>query len=288
MTATVQQHSGAVRLSAKQILVPVAMLGISGAMLRFAAHSGATLARPVGYRVYEVGIVTAAIGILSIGAWQSVKARGLSPALLMAVAAGTAFWQETYGDWGSYALYSDRFATYDWGHTAWTAPVQCWWFVAGYIVFYSTLFQSLIVTVGFVRRKWPRRNEYLIAAGLSLPIFYLFDLVFEGTTTGLGYWNYEYVFGPAMHVGNGTFPLLWPIVEQVPFMAIAAFALTWRNDRGEGVFDVVARRALGGAPGHIAVLASWIVLVNLMFLTTTILPLMALRAFAGPAIASVP
>jgi hypothetical protein len=264
------------------------MLAASAALLMFAANSGATLQQPVGHRVYEFGIIAVALVIIGIGAWQSVKASELSPTLLMAVAAGSAFWQETYGDWGAYVLYSDRFATYDWGHTMWTAPVQCWWFIAGYVVFYSTLFQSLIVTVGFVRTRWPARNEYVIAAGLSLPIFYGFDMVFEGTTTGLGFWNYEYVFGPAMHIGNGTFPLLWPIVEQVPFIAIAAYALTWRNDRGESVFALAARKVLRRVPGQFAILTSWVVLVNAMFLTTTILPLMAMRWIAGPAIASVP
>ena len=42
------------------------------------------------------------------------------------------------------------------------------------------------------------------------------------------------------------------------------------------------------APGQIAVLISWIVVVNALFLTETILPLMALRWIAGPASAVVP
>jgi hypothetical protein len=292
MTATkpaeVKSTHGSIRLSVKQIVVPIAFLAIAVGLLTFAARSGGTLDEPVGFRVYEVGITVVAVGLISTGIWQSIRAAQLAPLLLMAVATGTAFWQETYGDWGAYCLYSDRFLTHDWGHTAGSAPVQCWWFIAGYVVFYTTLFQSLIVAVDYVRKRWPHRNPYLVAAVLSLPIFYAFDLVFEGTTVGLGFWNYEHVFGPAVNIGNGTFPLLWPIVEQVPFMAIAAFGLTWRDDRGEDVFVLAARRVLRRPPGQLAILTSWIVIVNITFLATTIIPLMVMRWVAGPDIASVP
>jgi hypothetical protein len=272
----------------KRILVSVGMICGAAALFAFAANSGGSLDEPVGFRVYEIGITAAALGLLSVGIWQTVQLGRPSLLLLMSVSAGTAFWQETYGDWGAYCLYSARFLTYDWGHTLWSAPVRCWWFIAGYMVFYTTLFQALIAAVNFVRGRWPRRNPYLMAALLSLPIFYIFDLVYEGTTVGLGYWNYEYVFGPSVHVGNGTFPLLWPIVEQVPFMAIAAFGLTWRNSRGENVFDVAAQRVLRRAPGQIAILVSWIVIVNVTFLITTILPIMLMRWGAGPSIPSIP
>lgn len=292
MTATKpagrSQTAGSIRLSARRILAPIAFLAVAAGLLMFAGNSGGTPEAPVGFRVYEIGITLVAIGLVAAGIWQSVRSGQLAPLLLMAVAAGTAFWQETYGDWGAYCLYSDRFLTHDWGHTSWTAPVQCWWFIAGYIVFYTTLFQSLIAAVEFVRTRWPDRNAYVIAALLSLPIFYAFDIVFEGTTVGLGFWNYEYVFGPAMNIGNGTFPLLWPIVEQVPFMAIAAFGLTWRNDRGEDVFSLAAGRLLRRTPGQVAILTSWIVIVNVTVLTTTVLPLMVMRWIAGPAVATVP
>lgn len=272
----------------KRIVVSVGILCGAAALLAFAANGTGTLADPVGFRAYEIGITAAALGLLSVGIWQSVHQGRLSLLLLMSVSAGTAFWQETYGDWGAYCLYSARFLTYGWGHTLWSAPVRCWWFVAGYVVFYTTLFKALVAAVNLVRGRWPRRNPYLMAALLSLPIFYIFDLVYEGTTVGLGYWNYEYVFGPAIHVGNGTFPLLWPIVEQVPFMAIAAFGLTWRNDRGKTLFDVAAQRALRRAPAQIAILVSWIAIVNVTFLTTTILPIMLMRWAAGPSIPSMP
>lgn len=277
-----------IRLSAKQVLVPTVLVFVAAGLLTLAANSGGTLEQPVGCRVYEIGITLVAVGILALGIRQSAQARRLSPLLLMSVAAGTAFWQETYGDWGAYCLYSARFLTYSWGHTRWSAPVQCWWFIAGYVVFYTALFQSLIAAVRFVRSRWPSRSPYLLAALLSLPIFYVFDLVYEGTTVGLGYWNYEHVFGPSMTVGNGTFPLLWPIVEQVPFVALAVIALTWRNNRGEDAFEVVTRFVLRRAPGQIAILMSWIVIVNIAFLTTTILPIMAMRWIAGPASTSIP
>jgi hypothetical protein len=273
---------------ATRILGLVGMVCAAAAALALAANSGGTLDDPVGDGFYEIGITAAATGFLVVGVWQSVHMRKLSRLLLMTVAAGTAFWQETYGDWGAYCLYSARFLTYDWGHTVWSAPVRCWWFIAGYMVFYTSFFLGLTAAVKFARNRWPMANPYLTAALVSLPAFYVFDLVWEGTTTGLGYWNYAYTFGPALHVGNGTFPLLWPILEQVPFMALAAFALTWRNSRGQDLFELAAGFALRRRPGQIAILCSWIVILNAAFLTTTILPITALRWIAGPAVASVP
>ncbi|MGZ5365372.1 MAG: hypothetical protein ACXWZR_16865, partial [Mycobacterium sp.] len=74
----------------------------------------------------------------------------------------------------------------------------------------------------------------------------------------------------------------------VPFMAIAAFGLSWRNDRGETLFDVAAQRVLRRPPGQITILVSWILIVNVTFLTTTILPILLMRWVAGPASALVP
>jgi hypothetical protein len=280
--------SASIRIPVKQIVVATATFIASAGLVAFAANSGGTLEQPAGHRVYEIVIIVLAVVILAMGIWQSVRAGRFSTLFLMSFAAGTAFWQETYGDWGAYLLYSARFVHYDWGDTIWTSPVKPWWVIAGYVVFYTPLFLSLIATVNYVRLRWPNRNEYLLAALMSLPIFYAFDLVFEGTTVGLGLWNYEYVFGPAMRVGNGTFPLLWPIVEQVPFMAIAAFGLSWRNDRSETLFDVAARRVLRRAPGQMAILMSWLLILNVTFLTATILPIMLMRWVAGPASVLVP
>ena len=110
----------------------------------------------------------------------------------------------------------------------------------------------------------------------------------EGTAHGLGWWQYQYAFGPSMAVGTGHFPLLWPILEQVPFMVTAVFALTWRNGAGEDLFEVVARWVTRRAPGQFAILMSWIVVVNVAFLVETILPLMVVRWLFGPASAVVP
>lgn len=275
-------------VTTRNLLVAMGGILVCIGALIFAAASGATLADPVGARTYEVIMVVAAAGLLGIGATQSIRHRRLSRPLLVALAAGSAFWQETYGDWGAYLLYSDRFSAYDWGHTRWSSPVQCWWFIPGYMVFYTSFFLGLTAAVKFVRHRWPDANPYILATLLSLPAFYVFDLAWEGTTTGLGYWSYLYTFGPALHLGNGAFPLLWPILEQVPFMALAAFALTWRNRDGDDVFEIAARVVTRTAPSQLAILASWIVILNVAFLTTTILPIMTLRWVAGPPFAAIP
>lgn len=276
-------------VSVRALVTIIASLAVGVGMLMFAAKSGGSLVNPVGFRVWEIGFITTALALLAVGAVQSVKQARLSRLLLVTAASASAFWQETYGDWGSYVLYSDRFWTFKWGGTAYTGPVRCWWFIAGYVIFYGVLFIQMEVVVNYVRKRWPVSNPYILAALLSFPVFYLFDLVLEGFATGLGFWHYtEIIWGPGLTIGHSTFPLLWPIVEQVPFIALVAFAAMWRNKDGEDVFDLTARIALRRAPGQFAVLASWIVLFNLAFLTTTILPQMVTRALFGPASALVP
>lgn len=264
----------------------LAILG-TAVLLYTAGRSGGTLDDPIGSRAWEIAVSAIAVTLLIIGAVQSIRSRALSRLFLMVVAAGSAFWQETYGDWGTYLLYSPRFTTYAWGDTIWTSPVRCWWFLPGYVFFYTTFFLALQAAATRLRRQWPHRNAYLTTAALAFPLFYIFDMALEGAAHGFGWWQYQYAFGPSMAVGTGHFPLLWPILEQVPFMVTAIFALTWRNDNGDDIFEAVARIVTRKAPGQIAMLVSWIVIVNVGFLTETILPLMALRWIAGPASAVV-
>jgi len=251
------------------------------ALLVYAAQSGGSLENPVGYRVWEYGMIATALAILGVGIVGSIRERRLSRTFLIAVSCATAFWQETYGDWGTYLLYSDKFHTYGWGQGPYTSPVQCWWFIAGYVVFYSTLMMSMRTVVAGIKQRWPNVNPYLGATLACFPVFYIFDFLMEATVTGLGLWRYTYIFGPGLSVGSGTFPLLWPIVEQVPFIALAAWAMTWTNSEGHDVFDLAATKVLRRPPGQLAILMSWIALVNLVFLVTTILPLMLLRVVAG-------
>jgi hypothetical protein len=158
----------------------------------------------------------------------------------------------------------------------------------GYVFFYTTFFIALQASATRLRQLWPHRNPYLTTAAVAFPLFYVFDLALEGAAHGLGWWQYQHAFGPSMAVGTGHFPLLWPILEQVPFMVTAVFALTWRNEDGEDVFEVGARFATRKAPSQFAILMSWVVIVNVFFLAETILPLMVLRWIAGPASATVP
>lgn len=257
-------------------------------ILFVADSSGGTLLDPVGARPWELMVSAIAVAILGVGTVQSVRQGKLSRVFLVAVASGTAFWQETYGDWGTYLLYSPAFATYGWQDTIWSSPVRCWWFLPGYIFFYTTFSLALEKAFYFVRDRWPNANPYITTAAVSFPMFYIFDLALEGAAHGFGWWHYQYAFGPSLAIGDGRFPLLWPILEQVPFMVIAVFAMTWRNANGEDVFELLARKAIRRRPGQFAILVSWIVTLNITFLLTTILPLMALRLLAGPASAAVP
>ena len=266
----------------------LAAIVLMAVVLFVAGHSGGTLLRPAGRLPWELGVTAIALVIVAIGIVQSVRERRLSRVLLIAIASATAFWQETYGDWGTYLLYSPAFAIYEWGETIWTSPVRCWWFIPGYVFFYTTFFLALEKTFHVVKERWPDSNPYLATTVVSFPLFYVFDLTLEGAAHGFGWWQYQYAFGPTVAVGEGHFPLLWPILEQVPFMVLVVFGLTWRNTKGEDAFEAIARTVVRRKPGQISILVSWIVTLNVTFLLTTILPLMALRWLAGPASAAVP
>jgi len=283
-----KNHAPAGHAYTRPVLAFIGAVVLMVVVLFIAGHSGGSLRDPVGAGAYELAMAGIAIAILGVGVVQSIRTRKLSRILLTATAAGTAFWQETYGDWGTYLLYSSEFATYDWGQTRWSSPVQCWWFIAGYIFFYTTFFLALEKTFHVVKDRWPSVNPYLATTLVSFPMFYVFDLTLEGAAHGFGWWQYQYAFGPAMAVGEGHFPLLWPILEQVPFMVLIVFALAWRNNDGEDVFEFLARNVVRRRPGQVSILVSWIVTLNVTFLLTTILPLMALRWIAGPASATVP
>ena len=99
---------------------------------------------------------------------------------------------------------------------------------------------------------------------MSFPLFYVFDLALEGCAHGFGWWQYQYAFGPSMSIGTGHFPLLWPILEQVPFMALAAFALTWQNRHGEDLFEAGAHFVIRRKPNQLTILASWIITINVL------------------------
>ncbi|MFL6024155.1 MAG: spirocyclase AveC family protein [Marmoricola sp.] len=243
--------------------------------------SSPTLADPAGYLVWEIGITVAALVLLAVGVHRART--GPSPRLLlMVIASASTFWQETYGDWGAYVRYSDRFLQYPWPGEMWTASVKCWWFIAGYAVFYTALYGLLNLALKLVRVRFPDRKPYVTAILLAFPIFYLFDLCFEATTTYLGFWTYLHTFGPALHVGNGTFPLLWPILEQVPFIAMAALAIVSRDDQEQDLFERLASRVSSGPRRFAVLLGTWIVTTNVAFLLSTALPLLALRWIAGP------
>ncbi|MFL6090182.1 MAG: hypothetical protein ACJ71Z_08590 [Aeromicrobium sp.] len=240
-----------------------------------------TLADPAGYLVWELGITAAALVLLGFAIHRART--GPSPRLLlMVIASASTFWQETYGDWGAYLRYSDRFLQYPWPSEMWAASVKCWWFIAGYAIFYPAVYGMLNLALKFVRNRFPDRNPYLAAVVLAFPIFYAFDLCFEATATYLGFWTYLHTFGPALHIGNGTFPLLWPILEQVPFIAVAAMVIVSSNDREQDIFEQLAARVSAGPRRLAMLLGIWIVTNNVAFLLFTTLPILVLRWIAGP------
>lgn len=247
----------------------------------------ANLADPIALRFWETGIWVLAAALIMIGVWQTIRARRMSLLLLMVVASMSTFWLEYFGDWGTYLLYNPAFASID-VDVPLTAPVKPWWCIGGYAVFYPALYGILIGFVALVRRRAPHSNVYVWAIIAAFPVFYLFDFAFELTAVYCGWWDYTYAFGPAFHVRGGQFPLVWPILQQIPFIALAAVALTWRDGHDNDAFRRAASQVRAGAPREAAVTGIWIAADLAASIVLTFLPLVGLRLLIGPASTLVP
>jgi hypothetical protein len=216
--------------------------------------------------------------------------RRLSLVSLVLIAGTSAWWQEWYGDWGSYLLYNPRFRLIPWHTSLWTSPNKPWAVIPAYGWYYAIVFPAMIVVIDQVRRRRPTWNRHLTTILVALAIFYAWDLFIEGTASRLGWWSYTHSMGSSLHSSKGSFPLLFPILLFCVFGVVLTWIIDQRDDLGRFRFEVAGgvlriregwRREAGRA-------GAWIVMLNLTYAVCLIAPLVIWREGWGAASQLVP
>jgi hypothetical protein len=211
---------------------------------------------------------------------QARRNRQLSIAALTFLSATTMFWQEFYADWGAKLVYSPAFALIP-IELPFTTPNKPWLMFASYGWYFVAIFTLQVWLVNRLRH----RNISLTFAVLmvSIPFFYLWDLLLEGTAVYMGWWTYVDIAQPMIMTARGALPLLHPIGTFTVYGTIMTLLLSQRDDTGRVRFE-----ALGGAaammpgPGReIRRLLTWIVVMNLVYALFLTLPCMLVRIFIG-------
>jgi len=184
--------------------------------------------------VFHPGGVLFSGAVLLIGAIVSWRRKRLPALFVFLIAITTCFWQETYGDWGAYVLYDHHLAQMPWGSWPFTAPSKPWGILGGYTWFQGLWGLFCAFFIFLAARKLPKWNTYIVAVLVTIPIWYLWDVAIEYSNVRAGVWSYIAPYWPVLHSEKGTFPLLWPILEQIPFNAFTAWIVfrLWRDPNG--------------------------------------------------------
>jgi len=228
--------------------------------------------------------------MLAAGVVLALRERRLPNLLLLLIAGTSMWWQETYGDWGCYLLYSPDFALIPgWGHLSYQSPNQPWALIPAYGWFYAAYFTLVAAAGGAVHRRWfPRHSLMRVTAIVGTLIWYVYDIVIEGVATRMGWWDYTAAIGPVWTSARGDFPLVYPIIEQIPFMIVVPCLLLARDALGRPLLDKPFAGLAAGWQRESVRLLSWIIAFNVGFGLFLILPLVLIRAAFGPASALVP
>lgn len=221
---------------------------------------------------------------------DTYRNRALSFGATLLAACTTLWWQEWYGDWGAYILYSPRFALMDWRSTLWTTPNKPWAVIPAYGWFYGTVFPLFVVLVTRLRDRFPRRPQWVLIAAVTVPALYVWDLIVEGGAALLGWWSYVDYAGPAISNASGNFPLLYPILLNPLFGFVTVSALMWTDADGRRKVESIARvdRVSAGLRRELARIATWAVTINAIYLITLVGPIVVYRELFGHANVFVP
>jgi hypothetical protein len=276
----------------------------------------AGIVHPPAVWLYNVAIPIAGISVFALFTWQSIKRRSFTWWWLFFVAGALCWWQETFGDWGQYLVYSPKFWSYHlpFRHTSAHNPIFMPWAYGLYWGVHAVLVLRL---AGMLSRRTGWRRGWCIAL-LAAPVGFCWDLTVEGIATHFGWWTYDPPLGPSFHSGAGIQPLVVPMVIMFTWPNLVAWL--GGDPRDEGVspierlfrldrlrrpaavaLPVVESRELAGAvtltqsrpvaaivqaPAwqprfELARLAAWLVSFQLSFFVLLVVPLVVLRMTIG-------
>ena len=218
---------------------------------------------------------------LGLGAYcvtRSWRDRRLTVTMLLFISATSMFWQEFYGDWGAFLLYNPDFHLMGWKSSTWTTPNKPWAVLPAYGWYYTIVYPLMLRWIHTLRERvaWGRLTTLIAVA---FPVFYLWDLFVEGFAAGLGWWSYTTVYGAAILTDRGNFPLLYPLLLFVFYGVVTTWVLDQRDDSGRHRHETLLRvhRVRAGWRREVARVASWVAMMNAVYLVTLILPLVAVR-----------
>ena len=246
--------------------------------------------RPVAAWVMQVLGPIAFVGFVVWAIVDTRRNRRLSLVSLALIGGTTMWWQEWYGDWGSYLLYNPHFRLLPWHSSLWTTPNKPWFVIAAYGWYYAAIFPLMLVAISRVRRARPNWNRHLTGIGVSLVLFYAWDLLVEGSAAAFGWWSYSPVFGAALKSSKGTFPLLFPILAFCLFGVTVTWIIDQRDDLGRFRFETAAGvlRIREGWRREVGRAGAWIAMLNLAYAILLMAPIVLWRDVWGPASQLVP
>ena len=210
---------------------------------------------------------------------QSVRRREAVPGLLILIGFSSLFWQDAYINWGMYLLYNPDQPLMPWGSTTFTAPRKVWWTIFAYGIFWLAAIPAVLALAERLQRRVPRVGRTVATVLVGLPLFYLWDLLFEGAAVNGGFYSYISHWGPALTMHGGTMPLLFPILFIAASGVVFVWLVGWRAPDGHARFEdwFGLHRIRAGLPREAARVAVWVLVLNVVHIALCIVPLILIR-----------
>lgn len=239
------------------------------------------LANPVATWMFDspAYVIWAILAVVFLA--QARKQGQLSLNALIFFGATSMFWQEFYADWGAKLVYSPDFALMPW-ESPMTSPNKPWFMPAAYGCYFVTIYalQNKLI----MRLRGSGRCGLLWSVLLvTVPLFYLWDLLVEGIAVMMGWWVYLDPIGPSFHSAYGAMPLMVPILIFVVYGVAMAYLIADVRDNGRPRFESIGGFATGpaGAGREVRRVIVWCVVMNVVYGAFLAAPCMAVRILSG-------
>ena len=231
-------------------------------------------------------VVTAAVLV-----WRHRNRTELSNTALIFIGSWTIFWQEFYGNWGGYLLYSPDLHLLPWGSTWWTGPNKPAFLFFSYPVFFTLFYSMLIALNRRLHRLLPGVSMAVVSLPINGALFWLWNYVIDKSSVENGIWNYVVTWGPSQLTANGGHePLVWPMIPFSIYGAATAYFLSRLDEDGHPTYLRIGRpeRFRPGIHREAVRALTAIVWWNAMFWFAFNAPINLVRAFFLPASHLVP
>ncbi|ETB35872.1 hypothetical protein N602_25750 [Mycobacterium avium subsp. hominissuis 10-5606] len=178
-----------------------------------------------------------------------------------------------------YRLYNANQLLIPWGATPFTEPRKVWWTIFAYGIFWLAAIPTVMTLADRLRRRVPGCNRTAAVALIGMPVFYLWDLVFEGAAVKGGYYSYVSYWGPTLTMDGANMPLLFPILFIAGSGTAFVWLVSWRGADGRVRFEdwFGLQRVGPGLAREAGRAAVWVLVINVVHIVMCIVPLIAIR-----------